>query len=161
ARLHRPERGGFCAGRHHSNPPLPAGAGQAELHTDPEGLAMRRFLLSTAALTLLAAGAASANDIPGDPIFDARPRYESVDQDGLPENANALTLRTRLGYETPDWHGLKLLVEGENVTALVEDYNSSTNGKLRYPVVPDPETTELNRLQISFTGDKGEAVVGR
>lgn len=122
---------------------------------------MRRFLLSTAALTLLAAGPASANDIPGDLIFDARLRYESVDQDGLPENANALTLRTRLGYETPDWHGLKLLVEGENVTALVEDYNSSTNGKLRYPVVPDPETTELNRLQISFTGDKGEAVVGR
>src|SRR5690606_27715787 len=110
---------------------------------------------------LLAAGPASANDIPGDLIFDARLRYESVDQDGLPENANALTLRTRLGYETPDWHGLKLLVEGENVTALVEDYNSSTNGKLRYPVVPDPETTELNRLQISFTGDKGEAVVGR
>lgn len=122
---------------------------------------MRLLLSSAAAMVLLAAGPALAAEIPGDVIVDARLRYETVDQDGFPEDAQALTLRTRLGYETPAWRGFKLLVEGENVTALVDDYNSSTNGKLRYPLVPDPETTELNRAQISWAGTHGEAVVGR
>lgn len=122
---------------------------------------MRPLLSSAAALALLAAAPAVAAEVPGDVIFDARLRYESVDQDGLADNAAALTLRTRLGYETPAWKGFKLLVEGENVTALVDDYNSSTNGKTRYPLVTDPETTELNRAQISWAGAHGEAVVGR
>lgn len=122
---------------------------------------MRRLLSSAAALALLVAAPAHAAEIPGDVIFDARLRYENVDQDGFSTDADALTLRTRLGYETPAWNGFKLLVEGENVTALVDDYNSSTNGKLRYPLVTDPETTELNRLQVSWAGKHGEAVVGR
>lgn len=122
---------------------------------------MRRLLSSAAALALLVAAPAHAAEIPGEVIFDARLRYENVDQDGFSTDADALTLRTRLGYETPAWNGFKLLVEGENVTALVDDYNSSTNGKLRYPLVTDPETTELNRLQVSWAGKHGEAVVGR
>ena len=71
----------------------------------------------------------------------------------------ARILRTRLGYETPAFHGFKVLVEGENVTALSDRYNSSTNGKTAYPLVTDPETTELNRAQVSWTGTQGEAVI--
>jgi hypothetical protein len=48
----------------------------------------------------------------GDWIVDARLRYESVEQDGL-RDADALTLRTRLGYETPAWRGFRLLGEVE------------------------------------------------
>lgn len=113
-------------------------------------------------LTLVAAPSfAQAADPPGDVILDARLRYESVSQDGLPKDAQALTLRTRLGYETPAWRGFKALVEGENVVALSDSYNSTTNGRTAYPVVADPETTDLNRLQISWTGRKLDAVVGR
>jgi hypothetical protein len=90
-----------------------------------------------------------------------RLRYEGVDQDGFGPDAQALTLRTRFGYETPAWKRFKVLVEGENVTALVDDYNSSTNGKTRYPLVTDPEDTELNRAQVSWTGAQGDVVVGR
>lgn len=120
------------------------------------------------ALTLLALAvatfpqvAAAADTPPGDVIFDARLRYETLSQDGFGQDAQALTLRTRLGYETPAWRGFKLLAEGENVTAIVDHYNSTTNGETAYPVVADPETTDLNRLQISYTGEAGQGVVGR
>lgn len=105
--------------------------------------------------------AAAADAPPGDIILDARLRYESVSQDGFAKDAQALTLRTRLGYETPAWRGFKALAEVENVTALDEGYNSTTNGKIGYPVVADPEVTELNRAQISWTGKQADVVVGR
>ena len=121
-----------------------------------------RFVPSLMGLAALAVPSlASAADAPKGLILDARLRYETVAQDGLSKDAQAVTLRTRLGYETPAFHGFKVLVEGENVTALSDRYNSSTNGKTAYPLVTDPETTELNRAQVSWTGTHGEAVVGR
>jgi hypothetical protein len=97
----------------------------------------------------------------GRPILESRLRYEAVSQDGLSRDARALTLRTRLGYETGAWRGLRALIEGETVTALVDDYNSTVNGKIDYPVVADPESTELNRAQVAWTGERGGAVIGR
>jgi hypothetical protein len=122
-----------------------------------------RASLSVLSLAFAAAPqlAVAADATQGDVILDARLRYESVAQDGFGKDAHALTLRTRLGYETPAWQGLRLLAEGENVTALVDGYNSTTNGKTTYPSVADPETTELNRLQVSYTGKAGDGVVGR
>jgi hypothetical protein len=118
------------------------------------------FLLALAAAALPAL--AIAADAPrGDVILDARLRYETVSQDGFGKDAQALTMRTRLGYETPAWHGFKVLAEGENVVALSDRYNSTTNGKTAYPTVADPETTDLNRLQLSYSGKTGEGVVGR
>ncbi|MDQ0464431.1 hypothetical protein QO010_002212 [Caulobacter ginsengisoli] len=113
------------------------------------------------ALAVIAPGLARADELPGKVILEVRLRSESVDQEGLAKDAQALTLRTRLGYETPAWHGFKALIEGENVVALKDGYNSTTNGKLGYPVVGDPETTELNRAQIAWTGQTADAVVGR
>ena len=116
-----------------------------------------------AALPTLAQAAEPAR---GQILLDARLRYEAVSQDGLAKDAQALTLRTRLGYETAAIHGFKLLAEAENVTALDERYNSQVNGKTTYPVVADPETTQLNRLQLSWSGPisaggSGGATVGR
>jgi hypothetical protein len=110
-----------------------------------------------AALPTLAQAAEPAR---GQILLDARLRYEAVSQDGLAKDAQALTLRTRLGYETAAVHGVKLLVEGENVTALDGRYNSQVNGKTAYPVVADPETTQLNRLQLSWTGLLGDGATG-
>jgi hypothetical protein len=121
-----------------------------------------RFVLSAAAFLMFAAPSlALADDFPGTPILDMRLRAEFVDQDGLPNTAQAVTLRTRLGYETPAWKGFKALVEGENVAALAEDYNSTLNGKVTFPVVSDPEVTQMNRWQLSWTGAQGDAIAGR
>lgn len=123
-----------------------------------------RLLFASAALAaiLAAPAVALAEAPPGDVILDMRLRTELVDQDGFGKGAVAVTLRTRFGYETPAFGGgFKVLVEGENVAALVDDYSSSTNAKVRYPLVTDPEDTELNRAQISWTGAQGDVVVGR
>jgi hypothetical protein len=125
---------------------------------------MRRHpaaLLPLAIAALSAPGLAHAAEGEGDWIVDARLRYEFVDQAGFGDEAQALTLRTRLGYETPAWNGFKALVEGEAVTALSDRYNSTTNGQTAYPTVLDPETTELNRAQISWTGARTGVIVGR
>lgn len=92
-------------------------------------------------------------------ILEARARYETVDQVGIPNQAQAFTLRTRLGWETADWNSLRGLVEFEDVRQLgSEKYNiavpgpggGSLNGKTTYPIVNDPEVTELNRLQLIY-----------
>jgi hypothetical protein len=97
----------------------------------------------------------------GDWIVDARLRYESVEQDGL-RDADAVTLRARLGYETPAWRGWRALGELEGVAQLTDDFNDTVNGNTAFAVVPDPEALEVNRLQLAWSGAEGRrAVVGR
>lgn len=83
------------------------------------------------------------------PLIDMRLRYENVDQTGFANEANALTMRVRAGGDLRVAPATRILVEAEAVLGLVNDYNSTTNGKLFYPVVADPENIEINRLQIS------------
>jgi hypothetical protein len=83
------------------------------------------------------------------PLIDLRMRYESVDQEPLSEEAEAATFRARLGFETGKVWATSLLAEGEFLTPINTDYNSTTNGKANYPVVPDRETYEINRLQLT------------
>lgn len=113
-----------------------------------------------AMLSATAAHAQSASNS-GDIIIDARLRYESVSQDGL-SDADALTLRARLGYETPAWRGFRALGEVEGVAQLAGDFNDTVNGDTAYAVIADPEAFELNRLQLSWNGAEGRrAVLGR
>jgi hypothetical protein len=105
--------------------------------------------------------AAAASSRSGDILFESRLRYEGVRQDGL-DDATALTLRTRLGWQSPERSGFRLLVEGESVAALVDDYNDTIHGPSTYAVVADPEAFELNRLQVAWTGlPDTEVILGR
>ena len=125
---------------------------------------MKRVFLSSAALALLAGaavfpGVAAADDTLADTlILNMRLRYENVDQDGLPETASALTLRTRFGFETPQQSGFSLLLEGENTTHIVDDFADTITPRPGYPVVADPEVTELNRAQLAWQGEDGVGV---
>src|SRR5690606_16801110 len=119
---------------------------------------------------LAASGAAQAEDgslaaaiAGGKPILEMRPRYEGVDQAGFAHDAEAFTVRTRLGWETGDRNDLKALIEFEDVRQLGdEDYNSGINGKGLYPTIADPEVTELNRLQVGWAPNKAfAATLGR
>ncbi|RMG42330.1 MAG: hypothetical protein D6719_06650 [Candidatus Dadabacteria bacterium] len=82
-----------------------------------------------------------------------RYRYEFVDQDGFDNDANALTLKSVLGYRTANWNGLSAVLEAEDVHATGQDnFNSTDNGKTQYPVVADPDGTEVNQAYISYDG---------
>lgn len=98
-------------------------------------------------------------------IFGVRARYETVDQTRtatLRDKANAFTVRTNLGWETAEWNGVKGLIEFEDVRqAGPEHYAVNVPGattaplngadKARYPIVNDPDVTELSRAQLTWT----------
>jgi alginate export protein len=109
-------------------------------------------------------------------ILEVRGRYEFVDQKKtavLTENGEAFTVRTRLGWETGDWNGLKGLVEFEDVRQVGPEHfavnvpgatTPPLNGadKAKYPLINDPDVTELNRLQITWTPNAAfQATLGR
>lgn len=90
-------------------------------------------------------------------------RYENVAQDNSKKDADALTLRSRLGYNTAWLNGFAAGIEFEDsrVVAGVDDYNN-TNGKhTAYSTIADPETTEIDQLFIRFKNKMFGAKVGR
>ena len=86
-----------------------------------------------------------------DPYADLRYRLELVDQNGLPEDAAASTLRIRAGFKLGEWNGFSLQVEGEGIVRLgPEDYNDTVNGKVAFPVVADPESVQHNQAIVRW-----------
>jgi len=122
----------------------------------------RVFLLS--AMCIAASGYGLADEassiVDGEPILDLRLRAEMVDQDGLDETT-ALTLRTRFGYQAKFGQNWSALVEGEGVVALSDDYSDTIDNIPGKAIIADPETLELNRLQVGWKGDAGSATIGR
>jgi hypothetical protein len=53
------------------------------------------------------------------------------------------------------------VVEGAHVSALGDRYNSTANGRTAYPVVSDPQTTQLNRAFVAWHGQRFGAALGR
>ena len=88
-------------------------------------------------------------------LFDARLRLEQVDDDALADDASALTLRTRLGWQSAPLSGWYVLAEIEDVRALIEDYNSTANGEVTRPLVADPEGSEWNQAYLGWKDDGG------
>jgi hypothetical protein len=100
----------------------------------------------------------------GDIIAELRVRYEGVQEDNLKDDAVAMTARTRLGYETANVNGFKVLAEYDHVTALQNEYNSKTDfgsDDKTKSVVADPATSDINRAQISYKSDEFGATLGR
>jgi hypothetical protein len=96
------------------------------------------------------------------PIVDLRLREEFVDQKDLPKNAQALTVRARIGVEADLTETFHALVEAEGIGHLTDSFNDTLNGKTQYPLVSDPESLEINRAQLSWTGlPDSEVILGR
>jgi hypothetical protein len=91
------------------------------------------------------------------PIVDARMRYEDVEQTPLTETAQANTVRLRAGFETGKVRSTTLLAEGEAITPLHDEYRADNSRPLNltHPVVADPESYEVNRLQLTNTSLPG------
>lgn len=119
-------------------------------------------LLSGAILFALS-GSTYANSITdaiigGKVNFDARARYETVDQNNALKEADALTLRLRLGYTTAEFNGFFGMLEFEGSKAIVDDYNSTINGKANYSTIVDPDFEEINQSFIGYKG-LGQSII--
>jgi len=87
----------------------------------------------------------------GKATLDVRYRYEYVDQNNALKNAEASTVRSRLGYGTDSYYSVTGYLEFENITAFgADNYNSGTNGKTAYSVVTDPEGSEVNQAYLAW-----------
>ena len=118
----------------------------------------------------------------GKNLTSFRLRYENVNQDGLQpativgaapnptatqelKDANALTLRSLIGWQTAPFHNFSFAAQIIDVSKLNDNFNDSTNGtlingvsnqpdKVQYAKVVDPDYTGLNQLYVDWTGIK-------
>lgn len=94
---------------------------------------------------------------------DFRLRYETVDQDNALKDADALTLRSKIGYSSPSVNGLSATLEIENSESLVDDF-SVPPSKVKpgeFSVIADPDHTEIDQAFIAYKGDGIQGKLGR
>jgi hypothetical protein len=90
----------------------------------------------------------------GRAVIDLRARYETVTDNSKAFDANAGTVRARLGYDTGYWNNLQLGFDFDQIWSVGgATYNSTRNGKTAYPTVADPAMTTLNRLTLTYASD--------
>ena len=98
----------------------------------------------------------------GDFSLDMRYRYEYVDEDGFEDEAKASTLRSKVAFQSALYEGFSFLTELSNVSYIgADDFNSTENGKTQYPVVPDPDGTELNQAWAKYGWKELSGIYGR
>jgi hypothetical protein len=101
----------------------------------------------------------------GTPTLDARYRYEHVDQDHFTKDADASTLRTRLGYTTGLFNGFDARIEWQNIQEIGSGhYNSGANSQTQFPTVTDPQSNRLNELYLGYHDKnltKSDIILGR
>jgi hypothetical protein len=86
----------------------------------------------------------------GETHLDFRLRYEDVGKGN--QGAQALTLRSRLGFETLSYELFTAFLEFDDVRAIPNDnnFNSGANGQFDDVFVEDPEGTELNQAWVAY-----------
>lgn len=125
---------------------------------------LNKTSLSIALLSALSslASPSMASEL-GKATLDLRLRYENVEQDNALKDADALTLRTRLNYQTIDYNGLSAVIEFEDSRSVlgVDDYNDTNGMNPEYSVIADPEHTELDQGYVQYKNDGLTLKVGR
>lgn len=122
----------------------------------------RRLQIAPAALAL-AALPALAQQLPVESVRDAitegrlslqlRPRYEDVSDDYTAENGHAWTMRSILGWRTAVFEGWRVMVEAihtDVVDARHVDTSAAQYGESAYPLLPDPRSTDTNRVYVEY-----------
>jgi len=118
-----------------------------------------KILFSLAVNGLLLSSYASANTLSelskaaseATTDISLRYRYEMVEQDGVPEDAHASTLKARLSWKSGEVKGWFGKVEVDTVSLLGSDnYNDTLNGRSDHPVVADPKGTDLNQAYLGY-----------
>lgn len=115
------------------------------------------------ALPLYASTAAAREpSVQSGPIVELRYRYEGISDDAFARDADANTLRLRLGYRWLFASGWQLYADGDHVQALGSThYNSTANGKTQYPMIVDPQSSEIHEAYVRYTDTSLGATLGR
>jgi hypothetical protein len=81
-------------------------------------------------------------------------RIESADVKGGADAALASTLKSRATFKSGDLAGFSVLVEGDNVYQLTDDFYDKDNGNTAtdYDLILDQETTQFNQAYIQYSG---------
>lgn len=128
--------------------------------------------LTPVVLPLCAGLLAPATALAGDSLVSAiadgkttlnlRLRHEQVDDDKFDKTAQASTLRARLGYLSKDWHGIGFGVELDHVQHLGgQRFNDTRNKEVEFPMVVDPDGTDLNQAFVTYKVAKSTLTAGR
>ena len=122
---------------------------------------MKKTLLSTlisglALSTAAGVQAQSLDQFVKDSTIDLNFRYrvESNDVDNNNDTALANTLKSRLTLQTGEIAGLSVLVEGDNVLHITDDFNDDPTKKAtaEHNFIYDQETTQLNQAYVQYNG---------
>ncbi len=100
---------------------------------------------------------ATGNSLGGGEVdLSFRYRFETVDLDGVADQAKASTLRSRLSLQSGLYRKFDFFVEVDDVREIgVDDFNAgagNTPNRTQYPVVADPEGTEVNQAYVDYSG---------
>ncbi len=98
-----------------------------------------------------------------------RLRYEHVDQDGLARDADGITLRSLVGWQTAPYKNFSFAFQAIDVSKLMDDFDDSTvggitspatvqAGKSAFPKIVDPDETNINQVYLDWTGVKNTRV---
>jgi hypothetical protein len=100
------------------------------------------------------AAAESDTGQPGRVLFQLRPRYTYADQTNKPRLAEAYNMRLLLGYRTAPMDGLQFTGQLVNVSwhNPLRANDQPGNSASPYPLVGDPDKTDLNLLFADYTG---------
>jgi hypothetical protein len=92
----------------------------------------------------------------GTAALSFRYRYEYVDDARFAEEAHASTVRSRLSLQSGTYRDFSFFVEADDVREIgADDFNAgagNTPDRVEYPVVADPEGTEVNQAYLDYTG---------
>jgi hypothetical protein len=103
---------------------------------------------------------ATAQDIKLKPLAEARIRYEHIDQAGLADAADAVTIRLRAGIEASRgaWSAT---VEAQGNLAAIDDYDAGLHGAATRPLVADPQNVALYLAQLRYKAGNVALTAGR
>jgi hypothetical protein len=105
---------------------------------------------------------ASAIFTEGKWLGDYRLRYEYVEDGAFQDPAKAWTLRSRTGFRTASFSNFSALVDAESIFTLKENYNSTDNRRTKFPVVADPDGSEINQAYLAYGWNTPtQVVIGR
>ena len=132
------------------------------LKSHHNGLVAAGLLLAASSAIAAEPSSFSESLSSGSVKLNLRYRLESVDQDGITNDAEASTLKARLTYKSAGYKGASLLVEADSVAYIGSDkFNNTRNGQTTYPVVADPEGIHINQAYFTFSAGKGTVKLGR